>query len=213
MAIFLDSADISDALWVNGLGFVAGITTNPKLLNGADPVERTTALLAAFEEGPICCQLTEIDSTSTAMAQAEALYNLDPGRIVVKIPTRTSTFEVASLLVRRNIRSAMTAIFSAEQALIAGEIGVEWVIPYVDRTSRLGGDGIKLVSEMREVLGAIGAPTRIMAGSIKSPAMAVAAVNAGAHAITAGRGILEILGNHELSERSISEFNEAGDVP
>ncbi|RIK09251.1 MAG: transaldolase [Acidobacteria bacterium] len=209
MAIFLDSADVADAECARQLGFVAGVTTNPKLLAGANPLARIPELLDAIPDVPVCCQLTELDDAKAFLAQGEALHALDPERVVIKVPTRTETLNLACQLIERGIPCAMTTIFSPEQALIAGEIGAAWVIPYVDRTTRLGGDGLELVSEMRRILDAIGARTRVMAGSIKSAAGVARIVEAGAHDVTASLDVVKELGNHEWSEASIADFAEA----
>lgn len=206
MAIFLDSAEIRDAEDARRLGFVAGITTNPKLLGGANPLERIPKLLEAMPDVPVCCQLTELDDPKAFIAQGDAIHALDPDRVVIKVPTRTETVELTCQLIERGIPCAMTAIFTPEQALLAGEIGAAWVIPYVDRTTRLGGDGPRLVGEMRRVLDAVGARTRVMAGSVKSASGVAGIIESGAHDITASLDVIKGLGNHEWSEASIEDF-------
>lgn len=209
MGIFLDSAEVPDASWAQQTGFIAGITTNPTLLAGVDPLERIPQLLEAFQNGPVCCQLTELDSASALLAQGEQIFSLAPDRVVIKVPTRTETLSLANKLIEGGIRCAMTAIFTPEQAAVAGEIGAEWVIPYVGRTTRLGGDGIELVSAMRRVFDANGAETRVMAGSIKSSQGVADIFVAGAHDITAARSVIDGLGDHEWSEKAITDFAAA----
>lgn len=209
MAVFLDSAEIPDAEAARHLGFVAGITTNPKLLGGANPLERIPQLLEAMPDVPICCQLTELDNPKAFIAQGDAIHALDPDRVVIKVPTRTESLELTCQLIEKGIPCAMTAIFTPEQALLAGEIGAAWVIPYVDRTTRLGGDGLRLVGEMRRILDAVGARTRVMAGSIKSASGVAEIIEAGAHDITASLDVIKGLGDHEWSEASIADFAEA----
>lgn len=210
MAVLLDSAEPADAAVAAELGFVRGVTTNPKLLNGAEPIGRLREILSAIPDVPVFYQLTSIETPAGAINEAQNALALDPGRIVIKIPTRTPLLAVAEKLVSQEQRCAMTAIFSTAQALVAAEIGVAWVIPYVDRTSRLGGDGPALVTNMRKIIAATGGTTRVMAGSIKSPDGAADAVACGAHDVTASLEVISGMGQHEWSERSIAEFAEAG---
>lgn len=209
MAIFLDSASVDDAAAAAGLGFVAGITTNPKLLAGVDALPRIDEILRAIPEVPVFCQLTRLDSEDEMIEDAERALTISPNRIVIKVPTRTRTLATASRLIGNGIPCAMTTIFSPAQALIAAEIGALWVIPYVDRTTRMGGDGMELVSEMRASIDSVGAGTRVMAGSIKFPAEAAMAQNQGAHDITASLEIIEGMGDHRWSEQAIRDFEEA----
>lgn len=211
MAVFLDSAEISDAEDARRLGFVAGITTNPKLLGGANPLERIPQLLDAIPDVPICCQLTELDNPEAFKAQGDAIHALDPERVVIKVPTRTESLTLTRQLIEKGVRCAMTAIFTPEQALLAGEIGATWVIPYVDRTTRFGGDGLRLVGEMRRILESIGASTRVMAGSIKSASGVAEIIELGAHDITASLDVIKGLGNHEWSETAIADFASAAE--
>lgn len=102
----------------------------------------------------------------------------------------------------------MTAIFSAAQALISAEAGARYVIPYVNRATRLCGDGPALVAAIRSVLE--GRECESLAASIKSSAEAVSTVRAGAHHLTLASDILTSMAEHPLTSLAMEEFAAAG---
>jgi transaldolase len=145
--------------------------------------------------------------------EGREVHAIDPKKVHLKIPATT---ENMTLITRFGplIPCAVTAIFSAHQAYLAGEAGAKYVIPYVNRSTRLLGDGPKLVREMKDALRAAGNPARILAASVKSPDEAVAAVVAGADDLTLPLGIIVALGQHRLSDEAIAEFGlSAGSGP
>ncbi len=210
MAIYLDSARPVDAERAAALGFVVGATTNPTLvaasgLTAADVVSTLCRLLP----GTVFHQLTA-DTVAEREAEAHRFAGLVPGRVGIKIPTTTENLALARRLASAGLVVGMTAIFSAAQVVIAAEAGARYVIPYVDRSTRLLGDGLALVREMRSVVDAVapggGSAIEILAASIKTPDQAVATLLAGAHHLTLPLAVLEAMGEHELSRATIEEF-------
>ena len=100
----------------------------------------------------------------------------------------------------------MTTIFSAGQAFLACEAGVKIIFPYVNRSTRLLGDGLALVRQMRTVIDGLKSPVQILAASIKSPAEAVDTIIAGAHGLTLPLDVMLALGEHPYSLQAIAEF-------
>jgi len=207
MAIYLDSAQISAAQAAKELGWVSGITTNPTLLAQSElPPEETLRKLAALIPAEICYQLTA-QNLDEMLAEAGQVHQLLGDQTVLKIPATPAGFQAVARLAP-DIPCAVTALFSPAQALVAQAAGAHYVIPYVNRSTRLLGDGPALVRQMREAL--TGTQTRILAASIKSPAEAVAAWNAGAHILSLPLQVLLALGEHELTHKSVAEFASSG---
>jgi len=100
----------------------------------------------------------------------------------------------------------MAAVFSAAQAYLACQAGARYVIPYVNRLTRLGGDGIALV---RRIAAILGPETELLAASLKSPAEAVDALLAGAHHVTVPWKLIEEMAEHRLSALAVEEFARA----
>ena len=207
MALYLDSALISEAETARDLGWVTGITTNPTLLAKSDlPPETTLKRLASLIDGEVFYQLTSA-GLNGMLAEAQLVHRILGEQTVLKIPASSTGFQALARL-SKEIPSSVTAIFHPAQALVARAAGARYAIAYVNRTTRLLGDGVGFVREMAELLK--GSQTRILAASIKSPQEAVATVNAGAHVLTLPLEVLESLTNHPISEKTILDFNING---
>ncbi|MBU7586531.1 MAG: transaldolase [Nostoc sp. TH1S01] len=207
MSLFLDSAIAAEAEAAKKLGWVKGITTNPTLLAKSPlPVETTLKQLAQLTTGPVFYQLMAAEFEEM-VAEGRAAFELIGQQTVLKIPASLVGFQVVAELAPE-IPCAVTAIYSAAQAAVSQEAGAKYAIAYVNRATRLLGDGIALVLEMASVLK--GSNTEIMAASIKSPQEAVASLQAGAHHLTLPLAMLQSMTNHELSAQTIDEFAENG---
>ncbi|WP_413200244.1 transaldolase family protein [Nostoc piscinale] len=207
MTLFLDSAIAAEAEAAKKLGWVKGITTNPTLLAKSPlPVETTLKQLAQLTTGPVFYQLMAAEFEEM-VAEGRAAFELIGQQTVLKIPASLVGFQVVAELAPQ-IPCAVTAIYSAAQAAVSQEAGAKYAIAYVNRATRLLGDGVALVREMASVLK--GSNTEIMAASIKSPQEAVASLQAGAHHLTLPLAMLQSMTNHELSVQTIDEFAENG---
>jgi transaldolase len=205
MAILLDSASLDDAAAAAKLGFVRGITTNPALMarETKEPLAHLARLLEAFAEGPICYQPTR--STYEEMnEQVRAAAALAPERVVAKLPATLVAITLATELKKDGIHSALTAVYSPAQALLAHEAGCVWIIPYVDRAARHSAGAVVL--DQAAVLEQLDSSTRILAASLKSAPQVVEAVLDGAHDITAPLDVLRALPAHPLTESAVREF-------
>jgi transaldolase len=203
MAIYLDSARPEDAEHAAGLGFVIGATTNPTLVAAAGmPAEEIVTTLCGLLPGLVFHQLVGA-SVADREAEAHRFAELVPGRVGIKIPTTTENLALAARLSTAGLVVGMTAIFSAAQVVLAGAAGARYVLPYVDRSTRLLGDGLALVREMRSVAGD---RPEILAASVKTPEQAVSTLRAGAQHLTLPLAVIEAMGEHELSRASIEEF-------
>jgi transaldolase len=205
MAILLDSASLDDAVAAAKLGFVRGITTNPALMarETKEPLAHLARLLEAFPAGPICYQPTR--STYEEMeAQARTAAALAPDRVVAKLPATLEAITLATVLRRDGIDSALTAVYSPAQALLAHEAGCLWIIPYVDRAARHSAGAVVL--EQAAILEQLDSPTRILAASLKTAPQVVESILDGAHDVTAPLNVLRALPAHPLTESAVREF-------
>jgi transaldolase len=207
MALYLDSAIIAEAQVVRQWGWVKGVTTNPTLLAKSDlSVQETLTQLKEIFTGEIYYQLTASDFNDM-VNEGKAAYDLLGEQTVLKIPATEVGFQVVAHL-SPQIDCSVTAIYSAAQAAVAQEAGAKYAIAYVNRATRFLGDGITLVKQMVAVLA--GSETKILAASIKSPEEAAATLAAGAYHLTLPFGILTAMTTHELSEKTVEEFNQTG---
>lgn len=205
--IFIDSAVVEEVRRAVNLGFVGGCTTNPALLVKVKENPRTVIeRLCKIVPGPVFYQLTGRTPVEREK-EAKEFFEIAPEKIVLKIPATTENLALVTRLTPE-IPCAATAVFSGHQTLLAIEAGCRYVIPYVNRATRLLGDGMKLIREMAAVIQATGKPVAMVAASIKTPEEAAEALAAGAHHLTLPFEVLDALGNHPLSDEAIREFEK-----
>lgn len=210
MTILLDSASVEDAAAAARLGYVGGFTTNPLLMarETGEPLARFVRLLQAFTRGPAFYQPAG-PSPEAMAAEARAAADLEPGRVVVKLPATADGAGLAAALAGEGVRCALTAAYAPAQALLAHETGCAWVIPYVDRATRQGIDGLALVETFASTLALLQSTTRVLAASLKSPDQLVGAVLRGSRDVTAPLDVLLALAEHPLSQAAAREFAAA----
>jgi len=207
MSIFIDSADLNQIQASCELGWVKGVTTNPLLLSQAGmPADSLLAAIKQLCSGPVFYQLMAKDFDQMIREAYKAQEILDQ-QLILKLPPNDLGFRVCAQLSTKFI-CCPTAIYSPAQALIAREAGAQYIAIYVNRASRLLGDGIKLVRDTSAVLQ--GCRTEILAASIKSPLEAADAVSAGAQHLTLPYETLIQMSSHEFSEAAVNQFQKNG---
>ncbi|MBE9187672.1 transaldolase [Microcoleus sp. LEGE 07076] len=207
MAIYLDTAIIADAARASKFGWIAGITTNPTLLAKSElSAEETLKQLAQLTAGEVYYQLVASDFDGM-VAEGKAAFELIGQQTVLKVPATATGFQAVAHL-SGEIPCAVTAIYSPAQAVVSAGAGAKYAIAYVNRATRLLGDGFALVRDMANVLQRTN--TEILAASIKSPEEAVKTLLAGAHHLTLPFDVLQAMAVHELSQQTVDEFAKNG---
>ncbi len=206
MALFIDSAELSEVQQAVALGFVRGCTTNPILMAQAGSAAAAIiAELCRIVPGPVFYQVTAA-TVAEREAEGRSISRLAPDKVVLKIPATTENLTLLARLAP-DIPCALTAVYSPAQAWLAAEAGARYVIPYVNRATRLLGDGLKLVAELVAAVRAAGRRVEIIAASIKTSEEAAGAILAGADHLTLPLGVIRGLGEHPLSQQAIAEFD------
>lgn len=207
MSLYLDSAMVRDAEIVKTWGWVKGITTNPTLLAKSDrPVKETLRKLAELTPGVLYYQLTATDIDGM-VSEGKAAADLIGNATVLKIPATETGFQALACL-SPEITCSVTAIYSPAQALVAKESGAKYAIVYLNRATRLMGDGTALLREVAKVLQ--GSRMEILTASIKSSQEAADAAIAGSHHLTLPLETLRALTTHEFSQQNIDDFQAQG---
>jgi len=206
MALFLDSAHLEDARRASALGFIVGATTNPGLLARAGHTDALAALkaLCPLFPGTVFYQL--LGHTAKEMeAEAEAFLPLAEN-IGLKIPCTVDGLTFAAQVSGR-VTVAITGVFTPGQAYLSAQAGAEYVIPYVNRVTRLTGDGPGLVGQIAAILD----PTdcEILAAGIKSTAEAVDTLLAGAQHVSLPLDVILAMAENPLTENAIADFEAA----
>lgn len=206
MTIYIDSAIVEEVEAARSLGWVRGVTTNPVLLAKAgSEAGKILSALACLNMGSVFYQL--VSPTLDGMFEEMRLAAVMVGpSLVLKVPPTENGFRFVAQC--REVPCCVTAIFSPAQALIASEVNARYVAVYVNRATRLMGDGLKLVKDVAEILNH--SHTEIIAASLKSSEEACASLSAGAHHLTLPYEVLMSFSSHPLTEQTLSEFQAKG---
>lgn len=205
MKFFLDTANLDEIRQAVRLGVVAGVTTNPSLIakEGREFLP-TVQEICRLVSGPVSAEVISLEPQQM-LAEARELAQLAPN-VVVKVPMSAAGLEVVHTLARKGIKTNMTLIFSANQALLAARAGATYVSPFVGRLDDIGNPGMPMVQDIVEIFDIHGIETEIIAASVRHPEHVLQAARAGAHIATVPYKVLLQLINHPLTDIGIDKF-------
>lgn len=205
MKFFIDTANIDEIREAHSWGILSGVTTNPSLV--------------AKESIPFHERLREItelvsDSVSAEVIALDAEGMIEEGRelakiapnITVKVPMTPEGLKAVSVFAKEGIKTNVTLIFSANQALMAARAGATYVSPFLGRLDDIGQDGLELIETIADIFAIHGIETEIIAASIRHPQHITAAALKGAHISTTPFKVLQQLFKHPLTDKGIEGF-------
>lgn len=205
MKFFLDTANFNEIKEGVALGVVAGVTTNPSLIakekrNIKDVIKEICSLV----EGPVSA---EVVSTvfEEMLPEARALAAI-ADNVIVKVPLNLEGLKTVKALKSEGIKTNVTLIFSANQALMAARAGASYVSPFVGRLDDIGQDGIELVKTVADIFAIHDIQTEIIAASVRHPVHVTQAALAGSHIATVPYKVLVSLLTHPLTDAGIKKF-------
>ena len=205
MKLFIDTANIEEIREAYAMGVISGVTTNPSLVarEGGDfraMLEEITALV----DGPISAEVISLD-TDGMVAEAIDLAKIHKN-IVIKIPMTAEGLAAVKILADQGIRTNVTLIFTANQALLAARAGAAFVSPFVGRLDDIGEDGIALVSDISQLFALHDIDTEIIAASIRSPLHVTQAALVGSDIATLPFKVIKSMLEHQLTSAGIEKF-------
>lgn len=207
MKFFLDTANISEIKEILPMGIVAGVTTNPSLIaKEKQDIKAVIKEIAALTSGPVSA---EVISTKfeEMLPEARELAKLGDN-VVIKVPITVDGLKTVSALAVEGIKTNVTLIFSANQALLAARAGAAFVSPFLGRLDDISQDGVNLIKDIADIFAIHGIATEIIAASIRHPMHVTQAALAGAHIGTVPAKVLVSLLNHPLTDAGIKRFLE-----
>lgn len=203
MKLFIDTANVSEIREMAWL--VDGVTTNPSLVaREKRPFEEVIAEICGIVDGPVSAEATALDADGM-LAQGRALAKIDDN-VVVKIPMTEEGMKAVQGLSRDGIRTNVTLVFSATQALLAAKCGASFVSPFVGRIDDVSGDGMELVSQILDIYDEYALPTEVIVASVRHPRHVLDAALLGADIATVPYGVLKKLFDHPLTDVGIERF-------
>ena len=207
MKFFVDTANVEEIRKANDMGIICGVTTNPSLIakEGRD-FNQVIAEIASIVDGPISGEVKATTTDAEGMIkEGRDIAAIHPN-MVVKIPMTVEGLKAVKVLHAEGIKTNVTLIFSAAQALLAARAGATYVSPFLGRLDDISMPGIDLINEISEIFMMHDIQTEIIAASIRNPIHVIDCAKAGADIATVPYKVLEQMTKHPLTDQGIAKF-------
>lgn len=205
MFLFIDSANVDEIREVNQWGIISGVTTNPTLIaKEGRNFRQVVQEICSIVDGPISAEVVSLKAEEM-VPEAEELAAIHPN-VIIKVPMTEEGLKAVSVLSKKGIRTNVTLVFSANQALLAARAGADFVSPFVGRIDDAGQDGMEVVADTVQIFAQHGLETEIIAASIRHPMHVLEAAKIGADIATVPYSVLKKMVRHPLTDLGIQSF-------
>ena len=207
MKFFVDTANVEDIRKANEMGVICGVTTNPSLIakEGRD-FNEVIGEIASIVDGPISGEVKATTTDAEGMIkEGREIANIYKN-MVVKIPMTVEGLEAVKVLSAEGIKTNVTLIFSANQALLAARAGATYVSPFLGRLDDISQPGIDLIRTIAEIFNIYGIETEIIAASVRNPIHVTDCALAGADIATVPYKVIEQMTKHPMTDQGIEKF-------
>jgi transaldolase len=205
MKFFIDTANIEEIKKAVDMGMVDGVTTNPSLIARENkPFEEIIKEICQVVDGPVNAEVIGLDA-ETMVREGRELAKIH-ANIVVKIPMTTDGLKAVKQLAAEKIKTNVTLVFSASQALMAAKAGASYVSPFVGRLDDISQNGMDLVSDIMNIFDNYGYATEVIVASIRNPNHVVDSALLGAHIATIPFKVIAQLARHPLTDLGVEQF-------
>lgn len=206
MKFFIDTANFEEIKEAYAWGILSGVTTNPSLVAKEKNISFHDRLkeIAELVDGSVSGEVISLEAEGMIEEGLE-LSKIHPN-ITVKLPMTEAGLTACSALTKKGIKTNVTLIFSANQALMAARAGATYVSPFIGRLDDIGIDGVELIREIAEIFAIHEIDSQIIAASIRHPQHVTQAALAGAHIATTPYKVLKQLFKHPLTDKGIEGF-------
>ena len=209
MKFFIDTANVEDIRKANDMGIICGVTTNPSLIakEGRD-FNQVIKEIASIVDGPISGDVKATTTDAEGMIkEGREIAAIHPN-MIVKIPMTTEGLKAVKVLTAEGIKTNVTLIFSANQALLAARAGATYVSPFLGRLDDISVCGTDLIRDIVEIFEVAGIDTEIIAASVRHPMHVTECALAGADIATVPYKVLEQMTHHPLTDQGIEKFQK-----
>lgn len=207
MKFFVDTANVEDIKKANSIGVICGVTTNPSLIakEGRD-FNEVIKEITSIVDGPISGEVKATTEDADGMIkEGREIAAIHPN-MVVKIPMTVEGLKATKVLASEGIKTNVTLIFSANQALLAARAGATYVSPFLGRLDDISTPGIDLIRTISEIFDIYGIETEIIAASVRNPIHITDCALAGADIATVPYSVIEQCTKHPLTDQGIEKF-------
>lgn len=209
MRFFIDTANVEDIKKANDMGVICGVTTNPSLIakegkNFNDVIKEITSIV----DGPISGEVKATTVKAKDMIiEAREIAKIHKN-MVVKIPMTVEGLKAVKVLSKEGIKTNVTLIFSANQALLAARAGATYVSPFLGRLDDISTDGLELIRTIADIFATHDIDTEIISASVRHPIHVTECALAGADIATVPYNVIEQMTKHPLTEQGIEKFKK-----
>ncbi|MCF0148242.1 MAG: fructose-6-phosphate aldolase [Clostridium sp.] len=205
MIFFLDTANVDYIKEVNDMGVIQGVTTNPSLVakEGRD-FNEVIKEITEIVDGPISGEVVSEDAEGMIVEgrKIAAIHK----NMIVKIPMTKEGLKAVKVLAKEGIKTNVTLIFSATQALLAANAGATYVSPFLGRIDDISMNGMDLVRDIAEIFSIHGIESQIIAASVRTPIHVIEAAKAGADIATVPYDLVMNMLKHPLTDQGLDRF-------
>lgn len=209
MKFFIDTANVDDIKLANDLGVICGVTTNPSLIakEGRD-FKEVIKEITEIVDGPIS---GEVKATTICwkdmVEEAREIAKIHPN-MVVKIPMTEDGLRAVKILKQEGIKTNVTLIFSANQALLAARAGATYVSPFLGRLDDISHNGLILIEEIVEIFSNNDIDSEIIAASVRNPIHVAECAKMGCDIATVPYSVIKQMIKHPLTDIGIEKFKQ-----
>ena len=205
MKFFIDTANIEEIKEVNEWGVICGVTTNPSLIaKEGREFKEVVKEITEIVDGPISAEVISLEKEGM-LKEARELAKIHPN-IIIKIPMTKEGLKAVKVLSEEGIKTNVTLIFSANQALLAARAGATYVSPFVGRLDDISNEGLYIIEDIVGIFDLHNIDTEIIAASIRHPVHVLDAAKAGAHISTIPYKVFMQMLEHPLTNIGIEKF-------
>lgn len=209
MKFFIDTANLKEIKEAQDMGVLDGVTTNPSLMakegiTGKNNILKHYVDICNIVDGDVSAEVIAIDYDGM-IKEGEELADLHP-QIVVKLPMTKEGVKACKYFSDKGVKTNVTLVFSAGQALLAAKAGASYVSPFLGRLDDISTDGLALIQEIRDIYDNYAFETEILAASIRHTMHVVNCAKIGADVMTGPLSSITGLLKHPLTDLGLAQF-------
>jgi len=210
MKIFIDTANLDEIKEIASWGILDGVTTNPTLVaKSGKTFDEIINEIFEIVDGPISLEVVSkeaIDMFNEAKDLVKKIPQKFRKNITIKIPMNPEGLKAVKLLSKEKIKTNVTLIFSANQALLAAKAGATYVSPFIGRLDDIGQEGIQIIKEIVDIFNNYNIETEVIVASIRHPIHVIDSARIGADIATIPPNIIKKMVKHSLTDIGINNF-------
>lgn len=209
MKLFIDTAKVEDIRKANDMGVICGVTTNPSLIakEGRD-FKEVISEITSIVDGPISGEVKATTTDAAGMIQEGREIAAIHPNMVVKIPMTIEGLKAVKVLHAEGIKTNVTLIFTAAQALLAARAGATYVSPFLGRLDDISSPGIELIEKIVTIFKLHDIQAEIISASVRNPIHVIECALAGADIATVPYNVIEQMTKHPLTDQGIAKFQK-----